>query len=376
MQSRRFSTLSDQVLPSVGELRPTAWSVNGNFQLTEPKWNITASGQFDKGRGTSSDRSSALVGATYALSPRLSVGAFGRYADTGTRKEKGGFLQLTWRIGRNQSLRATYDTPRQEGQLSYRFSPTAVVGATQADVTLKRDGRNDDFNLSGSLFHTGNRFEATLQHDLFSTADLSADRVQATRASVATSLVFTGNKFAMARPIREGFAIVYPHKTLKDKIIKMDATESGARAESDGLGPAVVPDLATFTRSSLYIEVVDLPPGYDLGSGQFSLKPALYSGYNLVAGSGASVTMLGQVVRGAKREPVALTAGTMEALDGSKAPPISVFTNRNGRLAGTGLRPGKYKLTLFTDPLYVTEVMIPDSGENLINIGELRINEP
>jgi outer membrane usher protein len=376
MQSKKFATLSDIVLPSVGELRPTAWSVNGNFQLSEPKWNITASGQYDKGRGTSRNRSSALVGATYALSPQLSVGAFGRYADTGTRKEKGAFLQLTWRLGRNQSVRATYDTPRQEGQLSYRYSPTALVGATQGDVSIKRNARNDDFNLSGSLFHTGNRFEATLQHDVFTTADLSSDRVQTTRASLATSIVFAGNRFAQARPIREGFAIIYPHKSLKDKTIKMDATESGARAQSDVIGPAVIPDLSTFNRSSLYIEVVDLPPGYDLGSGQFSLKPPLYAGYNLMAGSGASVTMLGQVVRGPKSEPVALTAGKMEALDGSTKEPISIFTNRNGRLAGTGLHPGKYRLTLFTDPPYVTEVTIPDNGENLVNIGELRIAEP
>jgi outer membrane usher protein len=376
MQSRKFATLSDIVLPSVGELRPTAWSVNGNFQLSELKWNVSASGQYDKGRGGSPNRSSALVGATYSLSPQLSVGAFGRYANTGDRKEKGAFLQLTWRMSRNHSVRATYDTPRQEGLINYRYSPTTAVGSTQADFTVQRDTRNDDFKMSGSLFHTGNRFEATVQHDVFTTADLSSDRIQTTRASLATSIVFAGNKFAQARPIREGFAIVYPHKTLKDKIIKMDATENGARAESDGLGPAVVPDLSTFSRSSLYIEIVDLPPGYDLGSGQFSLKPPLYAGYKLMAGSGASVTMLGQVVRGAKSEPVALTGGTMEALDGSTAEPISVFTNRNGRLAGTGLRPGKYKLTLFTDPPYVTEVTIPDNGENLVNIGELRIAEP
>jgi outer membrane usher protein len=376
MQSRRFSTLSDLVLPSVGELRPTSKSLNGNFQISDAKWNISASGQFDKGRGTTLDRSSALVGATYALSPQLSVGAFGRYADSGTRKEKGAFLQLTWRLGRNQSVRATYDTPRQEGQLSYRFSPTALVGSTQADVSIKRNARNDDFNLTGSAFYTGNRFEGSLQHDVFTTANLSSERVQATRASVAASVVFSGNKFAMSRPIREGFAIIYPHKSLAGKTIKVDPTENGARAYSDALGPAVVPDLSTFSRSSMYIEIVDLPPGYDLGSGQFSIKPPLYSAYNLQAGSGASLTMLGQVVRGEKKEPVVLTAGKMEALDRTDSEPISVFTNRNGRLAGTGLRVGKYRLTLYTDPPFVTEITLPDNGENLVNIGELRIVEP
>ena len=376
MQSRRFATLSDIVLPSVGELRPTAWSANANFQLSDAKWNVTASGQYDKGRSGATNRSSALVGGTYALSPQMSVGAFGRYASTGTRTEKGAFLQLSWRLGRNQSVRASYDTPRSEGQFSYRYSPTAAVGATQGDVTIKRNQRDNDLSVAGSLFHTNNRFEAALQHDLFTTANFSSDRIQTTRASVATSLVFSGTKFALSRPIREGFAIVYPHKTLDGKTVKVDPTERGARAQSDALGPAVVPDLSTYSRSSLYIEIVDLPLGYDLGSGQFSLKPPLYSAYNLEAGSGASVTLLGQVVRGPNKEPLVLTGGKLEQLDVTPSVAISVFTNRNGRLAGTGLRPGKYRLTLFTDPLYVTEITIPDNGETLVNIGELRIVEP
>jgi outer membrane usher protein len=81
-------------------------------------------------------------------------------------------------------------------------------------------------------------------------------------------------------------------------------------------------------------------------------------------------------LRGEKKEPVVLTAGKMEALDRTDSEPISVFTNRNGRLAGTGLRVGKYRLTLYTDPPFVTEITLPDNGENLVNIGELRIVEP
>ncbi len=376
VQSRRFATLSDIVLPDIGELRPNAWSVNGNFQLNNAKWNITASGQMDKGRGTSPDRKSALIGATYSLSPTLSVGTFGRYADNGTRKEKAAFLQLNWRLGKNQSVRASYDTGDREAQLNYRYSPSASVGATQADFSIKRDARNNDLNLTGSAFHTGNRFEATAQHDVFTTANFSSDRVQTSRASVGTSLVFSGNKFAMSRPIREGFAIIYPHKSLKGKTIKVDPTDNGPRALSDALGPAVVPDISTYSRSSLYIEIVDLPAGYDLGAGQFSLKAPLYSAYNLQAGSAASVTLLGKVVRGPKKEPVVLMGGKLESLDGTYAEPISVFTNRSGRLAGTGLKPGKYRLTLFTDPAYVTEITIEDDGKNLVDIGELRIEEP
>lgn len=375
LQSKRFSTLSDIVMPSVGELRPTSYSFNANTQISNARWNITASGQYDKGRGTSPTRSSGIVGATYSLSPQISLGAFARYADMGTRNEKGGFFQITWRPGRNQTVRATYDTPRQEAQLGYRYTPTSNVGSTQADINLRRNTLRNEFNLAGSLFHTGNRFEVTAQHDVFTTADLSPNRIQTSRASVTNSIVFADGKIGLARPVREGFAILSPHKTLKGKRILADPTESGERAHSDELGPAIVPDLASYNRSSLYYDVVDLEPGYDLGSGQFGLKAPLYAGYKLTVGSAASVTMLGRVVAGDKLTPLVLTAGKMETLGDPKAEAISVFTNRNGRIAGTGLKPGKYRLTLFTNPVYVTEIEIPEDANNLFDIGELRIPE-
>ena len=374
-ESRRFSTLSDIVLPSVGELRPTEYSVNANVQVNNARWNITASGQYDKGRGLSPTRTSGLLGATYSLNSQITLGAFARYADNGLRKEKGGFFQVTWRPGRNQNVRAGYDTARQEAQLGYRYAPTANVGATQADISLRRNNLRDDLNLSGSLFHTGNRFEANLQHDVFTTADFSSDRIQTTRASVSNSIVLVGGKVALARPIREGFAMLTPHKSLKGKKILADPTENGARAYSDALGPAVVPDLSSYSRSSLYYDVVDLEPGYDLGSGQFGLKAPLYGGYKLTVGSAASVTMLGKVLVGSKLEPLVLTGGKMESLSDPAAEAISVFTNRNGRLAGTGFKPGKYRLTLFTTPAYITEIEIPENAENLFDIGELRIPE-
>jgi outer membrane usher protein len=374
-QSNRFSTLSDIVLPSIGELRPTEYSVNASVQVSNARWNITASGEYDKGRGISPTRTSGLLGATYSLTPQISLGAFARYADTGLRKEKGGFFQVTWRPGRNQNVRASYDTARQEALLGYRYSPTNNVGSTQADINIRRNALRDDFNLSGSLFHTGNRFEANLQHDVFTTADFSSDRIQTTRASVSNSIVLVGGKLALARPIREGFAMLSPHKSLKGKTILADPTENGARAYSDGLGPAVVPDLSSYSRSSLYIDVIDLEPGYDLGSGQFGLKAPLYAGYKLTVGSGASVTMLGKVLVGPKLEPLILTGGKMESLADASAEPISVFTNRNGRLAGTGFKPGKYRLTLFTTPPYVTEIEIPENADNLFDVGELRIPE-
>jgi outer membrane usher protein len=374
-QTARFSTLSDFALPANGILQTNSLSVNANAQVNNQRLSLTASGQYDRGRGTQPNRASGIVGFTYSVTPKISVGAFARYADTGFQKDKGGFFQINWRLSRNQNLRANYDTIRKEAATSYRYSPANNVGSTSVEVSARRNQARDSFSLSGSAFHTGNRFEAFLQHDVFTTANLSSDRVQTTRASVSSSLVLAGGKFAIARPVREGFAIVSGHSSLERRKILVDPTESGARAKSGGLGPAVVPDLSSYNRSSLYVDVRDLPPGYDLGSGQFGIKAPLYAGYNLVVGSEASVTMTAKVLQGKNLTPVALTGGKLVSVSNPAAEPIAVFTNRNGRLAGTGLKPGKYRLTLFTTPPFEIEIEIPAKSSSLVDIGELRIAE-
>jgi outer membrane usher protein len=71
--------------------------------------------------------------------------------------------------------------------------------------------------------------------------------------------------------------------------------------------------------------------------------------------------------------PVPLIAGQLRSLDRPDEPPIPAFTNRTGRLAATGLRPGRYRLELSTDPAFTTEVDIKPDATNLINLGDIRI---
>jgi outer membrane usher protein len=373
--SRDFSTLSDIFVPIPGvPTQPFANTFTANFQLSTPRWSITGNGQLNEGRGTQPDTASAIAGINYSLNQRLTVGAFGTYSRIGDRSDKGILLQLTFRLSRSGFARASYDTARSEASLDYRHSESTNVGSTSYEVGLRRNGDSDFASINGYLFHTGNRFEATLQHDVFATADLASDaRIQSTRVSLGSSLVFADGHFGVGRPIQESFAIVSPHPTLAGKEIRVDPAEEGYRARTDFLGSAVVPDLTTYGRTFLYYDVDDLPIGYDLGSGDFSLKPPLYSGYHLVVGSDATYTILANVVRGG--EPLALIGGSLHSLDRPGEEPVPAFTNRNGRLAASGLRPGRYRLELLTDPPFETEVVIPE-GSSLVNLGDIRISEP
>lgn len=371
--TKNFSTLSDIILPTAGTaLQPFSNSISANFQITNERWSIIGNGQYNRGRGSQEDTASALAGINYSLNQRITVGGFGTYSRIGTRSDLGVLLQLTIRLSRSGFARATYDTARGEGTLDYRHSESTAVGSNSYELGLRRNTQSDFASVNGYLFHTDNRFEATLQHDVFATADLASDaRVQTTRASVGTSLVFAGGHLGIGRPVQESFAVVSRHPTLAGKEVRVDPTERGYRARTDAFGPAVVPDLNAYGKTFLYYDVKNLPPGYDLGSGDFPVKPPLYSGYHLVVGSDATITVLATIQQDGK--PVALVGGSLQSLDRPNDPPVPAFTNRAGRLAASGLRPGRYRLDLFTDPKFTVVVVIPDAKSSLVNLGEIRI---
>jgi outer membrane usher protein len=371
--SPNFSSLSDYSLPAGGgPQQPFSSTISADFQISSLRWSITGNAQYNQGRGIQKDTASALVGANYALTPRLTLGAFGTYTRSGDRSDLGALLQITFRLGRKDLVRGTYDTSRDEGYLDYRHSESNYVGDNSYEIGLRRSGQSDYGTITGNLFHSGNRFEATLEHDVYSTADLfSSDRIQTTRASLASSIVFADGTISVGRPVQESFAIVSPHSTLAGKTIHIDPSESGYRAKTDFLGSAVVPDVNAYGQTFLYYDVKDLPLGYDLGPGDFVLKPPLYSGYKLTVGSDATYTDLANITRDGA--PVSLIAGKLYSLDRPNNAPIPAFTNRTGRLAATGLRPGRYRLELATDPVFTTEVDIKPDATNLINLGDIRI---
>lgn len=371
----KFATIGDIALLNGNTIdRAARTRISANAQINSARLSFNLSGDYEKiqGEGT---RTTALAGVNYTINSTLAVGVFGRHVKAPGQSNTGFFFQLNWTPGRNRLVRATYDTARREVDLNYRYSPQPYVGTTGYEIGLRRSGEVDTAELSGRVAHVSNRFEATAQHSVLSTANFDGDeRVQISRATVASSLVLAGGRVSISRPVREAFAIVSRHQTLAKNQILIDRTENGVRAQSDGLGSAVIPDLPTYIRTSAYVDVENLPPGYDLGSGQFGFKAPLYAGYSVEAGSAASVSMIGSVVNKAG-EPISFIAGQMQRKDRPGDEPIPVFTNRAGRLVGIGLTPGVYVLTLRTDPQHQQDITIDGNGDTLVNIGEIRVDQ-
>lgn len=376
-RSPNFSTVVDTP-PLIGPVlnQPTELFLNARAQAFFGRVTANASASYSKGRGGRFDTMSALAGVNYTLSSRWTVGGFARHLDDGQTSDTGIFVQVTWRPRRDIDVRARYDTSDREAQISFRKSAPRTVGSLSYGIDALHSDRDNRTVIGGDAFYVGNRFEASLRHDATADGRFSgSDRTQITRATVGTALVFADGAFAIGRPVRDSFAIISPHPTLKDKEIRVDQTERGYYARTDALGPAVNVDLVSYARRSVYYSVIDLPPGYDLGTGQFALKPSLNAGYKLTVGSGASYSLIGRI-QTASGDPVAFVPGRLVSLDSPESEPVLAFTNRNGRLVATGMKQGRYRLTLDTDPVTVREITISDGDATLLDIGTIKVGTP
>lgn len=346
---------------------------NAGFQYSHQDWAFNAAGTYTKGRGSERDRANAIAGVNYSISSTLSAGVFGNYSDDGIEEDFGVNIQLLWRLGRNQLLRSQFESRQNQLELQYDKTSSQSVGGLAYGANVRHDFDTGGTSFDGDAFYTGNRFTSQLRHDVIDRSGFDGTS-QTSRATVSSSLVFADGKVSIARPVREAFAIFEGHETLEGNKVFVNPTARGYSAKTDFLGAAVNTDISAFSQRSTYVDVENLPAGYDLGTGQFTLQPPLNAGYRLTVGSGASYTMIGYVKSRKTAEPVAYVGGRVTSVDNPDAEPIPAFTNRNGRLAASGLKPGRYKLRLFTNPEYTQEITVSEGETNLINLGEIAVD--
>lgn len=378
-----FAVVTDQPFDgdrnalSIRSLRPNEAILNTSFQMSKNKLAMNAAATYSVGRAEARDRASGILGATFAVSPRLSAGFFGRYTDDGLDSDYGINFQLTWRLASNRTLRADYDSIDEDSSFRYRKSANRSVGNIAYGVEAINDFERDEFSLTnGNFSYIGNRFELNSSHSISRNISPGSQDSQTTRTTVASSLVYSDGKVALARPVRDSFAIVTQHKSLKGSEILVAPGRKGYSAKTDFMGDAVGVDVVAYTRQSLVVDVTDLPLGYDLGAGEFILRPPLFSGYNLTVGSNKSFTLIGSLVDASSGTALAYLGGQLKSLDNPELEPIPAFSNRNGRLAAIGVGPGRYKLVIFDVPSFDMVIKIGEESSNLIELGVIALELP
>ena len=177
---------------------------------------------------------------------------------------------------------------------------------------------------------------------------------QRTQIQHGGALAFADGKFAIGAPVRDGFAIVYPHHTITNSEVIVGDGEN-PRATGSTWWPALISDLPAYGHVQYPLDATDIPVGYSLGDGQMSVRSPYRAGHSLALGADMSLTAFG----------TALQSGVATS---AKYPNqrVTLFTNSKGRFAAEGLAPGTWNIALGADgPAYT--FVVPETATGLFD---------
>jgi outer membrane usher protein len=334
---------------------------------------VSISGDYGIARGPFENEVSGRLTYGYNINPRLNLTIDATYEDRPVfGSEYGVRATLFVKFGPRSNGVAEIDTRTERARIGYQTGNGEGVGAWTASGDL--DVGTEDVGFNGGFNYTANRAELGLTHT--TVYELSGRRTESQRTSLrlGTAIAFADGKFALSRPIYDSFAMVAPHKSLKGADVYIDPREGNYTAKSGTFGPAVEPNLGAYIRRTLTYDVPQAPVGYDLGTASAKLLPPYRGGYLVTAGSDYSVTALGTLI-GPDGTPVSLLSGKATEIGGSDPRSMTIFTNRTGRFGVSGMRPGRWRIEMPTEPPTVIEIEIPENANGVVRLGEVKLGD-
>jgi outer membrane usher protein len=363
-RSRKFAPVTF-FLPD----NPYEFEVGGGYQHSfNSDFYAGVDARFSKGRDNRPDVHSYRLTTGWRLNEVATLTTEGRYEKDSRGDEFSAFLSLTIRLGRYSSARMDYDTRVHRARASFQTLQGSGVGSYNLSADVERSEFGSGLNFNGNYF--SNRAELGLSHFGTFAGDFGQSLNQRTSFRLGTSLAIAGDQFSIGRPIYDSFAVVKPHKRLKGADVIVEPTSFGYTANTGTLGTATMPSLSSYAERTVTVDVANAPAGTDIGQGSFRVFPPYRSGFLLEVGSDYGVTALGTMID-ADGQPVALVSGTATELAHPERPPVTLFTNRQGRFGATGLAPGQWKLEMLDEKKSVYLIDIPETADGIIRLGQI-----
>lgn len=267
-----------------------------------------------------------------------------------------------------QSLTARSNLSSQREQastLTWTSRSPAQYNSVNTTVNLSNNPNPGYLGTGLGLTYRGFVGDINLNHDY----DQSSHR---TNLNFGTALVYADGRFGWSRPVRDSFVIFSRNPNFSDQLVLINPGLYGPVAEANYVGPGVVPDLSSYTLTTMRVDAPNMPLGYDLGNAVFNLLPSYKSGTLITVGTESTVFLRGTLVdKGG--EPIALQVGRVSSLSDPNWPALELFTNRAGRFALMGLGPGEYELQLFSNPPQTVRFTIPAEQTGIYDMGTITV---
>ncbi len=273
---------------------------------------------------------------------RYSLGA--QWDEIADNAEWGIRLSLTYKFSNDRRLKLSHQSRRNKTRLEYtQDANQRYVGAFSLRTGIEHNDQNEAlFDLNTQ--YNGNRFLASLDHASFYEQLNASSAYHQSRVSFASSVAFAGDDWAIGKPIYDSFALIKPHSSLKDKKITLGQYKDQYRANNADFDTILLHDISSYDNSAISVDVEDLEPGYDIGAGLVVFFPSYRSGYSVMIGTAANISVIATLLD-QQQQPLALQVGVAVCSDNTEKE-HKFFTNKSGRFALTGLTPCSYEVTL------------------------------
>lgn len=301
------------------------------------------------------------------------------------------FLFFLWSFPKErQILTAIHNTSDQSSRVDWSLNPSSGAGTSSYSASIQDKEKTRGYGAQ--VTHQGNRFQGNLNHEVIfekeaatatqdatgsTTSDASQKKAthHVTGINAGFSIAYAGGHFAIGRPIADSFVIIAPIKNLSGQ--RIDVNPSGEEsyvAKSDFLGPALVPELSSYSLTDITLSGKKLPAELALPKDHFTVFPTYRSGYTFEVGTNANIFLSAKILN-SDGQPLSLAAGRAIYLGSDSEGPVTVFTNKKGDLKSEGFRPGRYRLEIATDTFQPLEFEIPEATEGSYNLGTVQLKK-
>lgn len=367
-RSKRFVIPDVAFGPSATELRA---SVGIATTLGENTY-VAADAQYSRDRDRRGNAYGARLSGGFDLHPKLAFYGEAGFERGSSRRETYVRLGLRMRVGQRGTAQAEVDS-KGRARANFSDSGGSGNGAWLASGDISRDGDAVSLNANGGL--QANRADVGVQQTATWSTRGQGMTDARTTVRAAFAVAFADGAVALGRPVSEAFVIAGPHRSLAGKPVYLDPMDKSEAARSGSLGPALDGQISAHNQRTLIYQVPGAPSGYDLGAGNIAIKPPYRAGYHLVIGSDYHLLVIGRLLA-RDGSPVTLLAGKAIDLGNPKRPAMTVFTSRDGRFGAQGLRAGRWRIEMPTEPPAIYEFEVQEKADGIVRIDDLRPIEP
>lgn len=355
---------------------PFAWTWSSSVSMSLPaRSSVTLRAAYKIGREDNDDLLSGSLGFSKSFGNGFSL-----YCSIGAdHVSDGGF---SWRgnvyLSSNppnsrRSFHLNHDI-KSGATAEYRIAPQPYVGTPGFSATFGGLPFREDAAAYARVGAQYNHefFESSLSDTLSRGANRTPAAANNLSWSAASAIAFADGAWGVTRPIRDGFAIVVPGKSLKDKEILINhGADFRLRTATDKMS-VVLPNLRAYQISRIRLNVPDLPLEQQAEVLERLLAPTYKTGYALRMETVLRVFGGGRLMYG-DGTPVALQAGEVYSLVDDSFEPMIFYTEENGAFQFYDLLPGTFGVRMYMSETAVQEFTIPADKEGFFYIGNVKI---